>query len=70
MSLTPYDVAILRAVLSGCDTVDGVSIVTVRRRIRSLVRRGALIRHPHTGTLSVTLGGREALGRAQIGGAA
>lgn len=75
MSLTPYDVAILRAVLDGCDTVDVVaratslSPVTVRHRVRSLVGRCALIRHPDTGALVVTLGGREALDTAERGGA-
>ena len=76
MSLTPYEVAILRAVLDGCDTVEAVayvtrlSSVTVRHRVRSLVGQGVLIRHPRIGALSLTIGGREALGRAQIGGAA
>ena len=76
MSLTAYDVAILRAVLDGCDTVGGLVYLaglpgsTVRRRVRSLVGRCFLIRHPDTGALVVTLGGREALDRAERGGAA
>lgn len=76
MMLPSYDVDILRAVFEGAIDIDGVTVASllprdiVRRRVRSLVMEGALIRHPHTGALSLTFGGREALDRAKRGGAA
>lgn len=79
MSLTPYEVAILRSVGAGYGGSSDINAVavdvrlspdTVRRRVRSLVRQGALIRHPRTGVLSLTMGGRVALDMAERGGAA